>query len=200
MAKEKGYDDALLLSPHRCRRPRPQHEDEKAMWGDNNMDTLLQCHVLDGPNFSIGFVQVHTERDKNKDNHNKNQNQNHNNTNVCPATLHVPCNETLGLLPSITQSRIVRLARDELGMNIQRDVYTLQQLLDVASEVFVMSTTRGVIPVTRIGPYAIPAVVTTTVTAVETEEQASAAAETSSPDAEFPWTARLRDALEKSGD
>jgi hypothetical protein len=79
-AKSKGYEDALLVSPHRI------PSDTK--WKDDAMETLLKCHVLDGPNFSIGFIVIST-KDKQ------------------PSLHSLPCNTTLGLLPSITHSRVV---------------------------------------------------------------------------------------------
>jgi branched-subunit amino acid aminotransferase/4-amino-4-deoxychorismate lyase len=125
-AKSKGYEDALLVSPHRI--------PSNTKWKDEDMETLLKCHVLDGPNFSIGFI-VTSAKDKR-------------------PSLHLPCNTTLGLLPSITQSRVAEIALQQ-GLAVEHGVYTLEYLVENAVEVVVMSTTRGIIPVTQIGPYRI---------------------------------------------
>jgi branched-subunit amino acid aminotransferase/4-amino-4-deoxychorismate lyase len=85
---------------------------------------IEDCHVLDGPNFAISWI-----------------------SNNC---LYVPCSTTLGLLPSITQEIVMDLAQTKLKLQVHRGVYPLKDVL-AAEEVFVTSTTRGVIPVTRIG-------------------------------------------------
>ena len=116
-AKAEGHSDALLLTGDRL-----ACSASKLIIDD--------CHVLDGPNFAIGWISGNT--------------------------LHVPCCETLGLLPSITQGIIVDLARSKLSLEVQQGVYTLKDLLSTGEEVFVMSTTRGIIPVTRIGNTELP--------------------------------------------
>ena len=92
--------------------------------------SLADCHVLDGPNFAIAWIS--TEIDN-------------------TTTLHMPDWEALGLLPSITQSIVADIADSQLQWTVRRGVYKLQDVFDTAREVMVMSTTRGVIPVTNIG-------------------------------------------------
>ena len=111
-AKQAGFTDALLLSSDRL----PA--------SGSSPPELKDCHVLDGPNFAIGWI--------------------------ADETLHFPCGSRLGLLPSITQSLIAESVADKLQLRVQEGLYTLQDVLR-AEGVFVMSTTRGVIPVTRIG-------------------------------------------------
>lgn len=128
-AQERGFTDALLISPHRVERPVPPQT-----WSDVD---VRHFHVLDGPNFAIAFVEKASA--------------------TSPAdTLHLPCNRTLGLLPSITQGRVAEIAKENLGMTVQKGVHTLGQMLDVAVEIFIMSTTRGVKRVTQIGDFSIP--------------------------------------------
>lgn len=122
-AKDAGFTDALLLSPHRVDRPKPPKT-----WKDVS---LREFHVLDGPNFAIGFVQEINNQ----------------------AILHLPCNETLGLLLSITQGRVATIAQEKLHMTVKRGVYTLGELLEMAVEVFVVSTTRGIKQVTEVGSH-----------------------------------------------
>jgi 4-amino-4-deoxychorismate lyase len=90
---------------------------------------LEDCHVLDGPNFAIAWIRHHT--------------------------LYLPNATTLGLLPSITQDLVRTLAQEKLGIKVEQGIYTLQDLLD-AEEVYVTSTTRGIIPVTTIGSHTYP--------------------------------------------
>ncbi|KAG7354131.1 aminotransferase [Nitzschia inconspicua] len=130
-AKAAGFTDALLLSPHWVERPVPPQT-----WNDVD---IRKFHILDGPNFALAFVE-----EANDD------------VGGSQPILYLPCNERLGLLPSITQSRLARVAEDTLGMAVKREMYTLGQMLDVADEVFVMSTTRGVRAVTKIGDHDIP--------------------------------------------
>jgi branched-subunit amino acid aminotransferase/4-amino-4-deoxychorismate lyase len=127
-AKDAGFTDALLLSPHRVERPVSPNT-----WKDV---PVTDFHVLDGPNFAVGFVQHKGDSE---------------------AVLHLPCNETLGLLPSITQARVAAIAQDSLGMTVKRGVYTLGELLELADEVLIMSTTRGVKRVAEIGSHKIVA-------------------------------------------
>jgi branched-subunit amino acid aminotransferase/4-amino-4-deoxychorismate lyase len=130
-AKAAGFTDALLLSPHRVARPVPPQT-----WSDVN---LRDFHVLDGPNFALAFVEDDATA-----------------SSPSKATLHLPCNRTLGLLPSITQRQLAQIAEEKVGMTVKRDVYTLGQVLEMADEIFVMSTTRGIKSVTKIGEYDIP--------------------------------------------
>ena len=111
-AKHAGFTDALLLSSDRL----PA--------SGSSPPELKDCHVLDGPNFAIGWI--------------------------ADETLHFPCGSRLGLLPSITQSLIADSVANKLQLRVREGLYTLQDVLR-AEGVFVMSTTRGVIPVTRIG-------------------------------------------------
>jgi branched-subunit amino acid aminotransferase/4-amino-4-deoxychorismate lyase len=134
MANEAGYTDALLLSPHRVERPVPPHT-----WSDVDLQSF---HVLDGSNFAIAFVEESRDVDET--------------TLTSKPILHMPCDESLGLLPSITQTRLAEIARENKGLVVKKNVYTLGQLLEKADEVLVMSTTRGVKTVTRIGEYEIP--------------------------------------------
>jgi branched-subunit amino acid aminotransferase/4-amino-4-deoxychorismate lyase len=69
------------------------------------------------------------------------------------VVLHLPCHVTLGMLPSVTQRMVEELARTELGWEVRHGVYTLGEMLDDADEVIVMSTTRGVRAVTKIGDH-----------------------------------------------
>jgi branched-subunit amino acid aminotransferase/4-amino-4-deoxychorismate lyase len=133
-ATEAGCTDALLLSPHRVERPVPP-----LTWSDVD---LRSFHVLDGSNFAIAFVEETRDMDET--------------TTPSMPIFHMPCNQVLGLLPSITQARLAEIAKEIKGFVVQKDVYTLGQLLEKADEVLVMSTTRGVKRVTQIGEYEIP--------------------------------------------
>jgi branched-subunit amino acid aminotransferase/4-amino-4-deoxychorismate lyase len=119
-AQQAGFTDALLLSNDRLRSSSPHHQ---------HPPLLEYCHVLDGPNFAVGWI--------------------------IGNILHIPCCETLGLLPSITQTLVAELAVTKLQLEVKRGVYRLQDVLS-ADEVFVMSTTRGAIPVTQIGTTTLP--------------------------------------------
>lgn len=132
-AKAKGYTDALLLSPHRM---------ERLCRDDMNLtdDQIMNCDVLDGPNFAVAWVQ---ETRKNGEM-------------VLPPELHMPSNEQLGLLPSITQGRLAKIAEEMLAMKVDPSEYTLETMLANADEVFVMSTTRGLKTVTKIGDHTMP--------------------------------------------
>jgi branched-subunit amino acid aminotransferase/4-amino-4-deoxychorismate lyase len=132
-AIEAGYTDALLLSPHRVERPIPPQT-----WSDVD---LRFFHVLDGPNFAIAFVEETRDADA---------------MTISKSILHIPCNHVLGLLPSITQGRLIEIAQEFKNLVVKKNVYTLGQLLEKADEVFVMSTTRGLKTVTQIGEYEIP--------------------------------------------
>jgi branched-subunit amino acid aminotransferase/4-amino-4-deoxychorismate lyase len=131
-ATSRGYTDALLVSPHRV--PRPVSHQAAAVM-DWDKIPITQWHVLDGPNFAIGFIEYGVDKDGRG------------------GRLHLPDNRVLGLLPSITQQIVAELAEKVLGMTVLRDVYTLETLLNVAEEVFVTSTTRGIKCVTRIGNF-----------------------------------------------
>jgi branched-subunit amino acid aminotransferase/4-amino-4-deoxychorismate lyase len=140
-AQDAGFTDALLLSPHRI-----QHWEEEI--------SLRDYHILDGPNFSIAFLQETATPDVQTTTTTTTTTRT-TTTILSKPILHLPCNKTLGLLPSITQSRIAAIAQEQLGMEVVRNVYTLGQLLDMASEVYVMSTTRGIKTVTQIGEFVI---------------------------------------------
>lgn len=106
-AQATGFDDALLVA---C---------------DSSPSTALEeMRVLDGPNFSIGWVSC--------------------------EDLYFPCWKMNGLLQSITQTLISEHATDRLGIQVHEGTFVLHDVLE-ADEVFVMSCTRGIIPVTRIG-------------------------------------------------
>jgi branched-subunit amino acid aminotransferase/4-amino-4-deoxychorismate lyase len=114
-AKTRGFGDALLLSSLRL---------------PNSLTPNLEdCHVLDGPNFAISWIQENT--------------------------LYLPDTDALGLLPSITQDLVRDLAEDKLGMSVKRGIFSLKDVLE-ADEVYVSSTTRGIIPITRIGSHSFP--------------------------------------------
>ena len=123
-AQHNGFTDAILLGSDRI----------DPLTSQNQSSPILDdCYVLDGPNFAIGWISKNT--------------------------CFFPCSASLGLLPSITQKLVVEkiLLNDEasggssdLGLKVEYGVYPLSDLLS-AEEVFVMSTTRGVIPVTQIG-------------------------------------------------
>ncbi len=93
---------------------------------DSFAPNLEDCHVLDGPNFALSWI---------RDN-----------------TLYLPDTDALGLLPSITQDLVRQIAEETLGMTVERGLYTLQDLF-AANEVYVTSTTRGIIPVSAIGSH-----------------------------------------------
>jgi 4-amino-4-deoxychorismate lyase len=96
----------------------------------NSMSPNLEdCHVLDGPNFAISWIK-------------------HN-------TLYLPDTDKLGLLPSITQDLVRQLAEQKFGMSVQRGIFTLKDVL-AADEVYVSSTTRGIIPINVIGSHSFP--------------------------------------------
>jgi branched-subunit amino acid aminotransferase/4-amino-4-deoxychorismate lyase len=120
-AQQAGYTDALLISSDRLVL-------EGAGTGASPpLEDVSCCHVLDGPNFAIGWISN--------------------------GTCYFPCSKTLGLLPSITQRLVADLVEEGefLGLKkVECGVYRLRDVLG-ADEVFVMSTTRGAIPVTRIG-------------------------------------------------
>lgn len=85
---------------------------------------LEECHVLDGPNFAISWIRN--------------------------STLYLPDSKALGLLPSITQDLVRQIAEEKLGMTVERGIYTLAEVFQ-AEEVYITSTTRGIIPVAAIG-------------------------------------------------
>lgn len=87
---------------------------------------IEESHVLDGPNFAISWIKGNT--------------------------LYIPDTKELGLLPSITQDLMRQLAEDELGMKVDSGVFPLSHVLE-AEEVYVTSTTRGVIPIFEIGEH-----------------------------------------------
>ena len=91
--------------------------------------TIDSMYVLDGPTFSIGFIKE--------------------------GKLYFPCWKTLGLLQSTTQVLCSRAAQTLLHIPVEEGVYQLDTILK-ADEVFVMSSTRGIIPVDRIGSKTIP--------------------------------------------
>jgi branched-subunit amino acid aminotransferase/4-amino-4-deoxychorismate lyase len=127
-AKDSGFTDALLLSPQRVELPMPPDT-----WKDV---AIPNFHVLDGPIFAIAFVQ-----------HKGNSR----------AVLHLPCSETLGVPPSITQAGVTAIAQYRLDMTVKCGAYTLGELLELADEVWIMSTTQGVKRVGQIGSHALVA-------------------------------------------
>ena len=87
---------------------------------------LEDCHVLDGPNFAISWIKGNT--------------------------LYLPDPIKLGLLPSITQDLLRRLAEDRLGMTVEYGIYPLKVMWE-ADEAYISSTTRGLIPIEAIGDH-----------------------------------------------
>lgn len=120
-AQAAGYTDALLLS---CLRLRNKHLDFDRTDTENINAVLGECHVLDGPSFAVSWVK--------------------------DATLYVPDSRALGLLPSITQALVKQWCTSELGMLVNPGIHSLRNIL-AADECFVLSTTRGIIPITNIG-------------------------------------------------
>jgi len=87
---------------------------------------IEDCHVLDGPNFAISWIKGNT--------------------------LYLPDPTKLGLLPSITQDLLRRLAEEKLGMPVEYGIYPLKSLWE-ADEAYISSTTRGLIPIEAIGDH-----------------------------------------------
>jgi branched-subunit amino acid aminotransferase/4-amino-4-deoxychorismate lyase len=83
-------------------------------------------YVLDGPNFAVGWFS----QDGNK--------------------LYFPCWKKLGLLQSTTQVLAAKAAQDILQIEVEEGVYRLSDMMQ-AQEAFIMSSTRGIIPVDTIG-------------------------------------------------
>jgi branched-subunit amino acid aminotransferase/4-amino-4-deoxychorismate lyase len=157
-ARKAGFTDSLLLSPHRVTVRSSNDEDsntnDKTFFNEWANVPLQEYHVLDGPNFAVAWIQERTTGGNiNADGHDDDTTRN-DITTLSPI-LYIPCSTTLGLLPSITQAWVVELAQKELGWEVQYGVFTFGQLLDTADEVIVMSTTRGVKAVTKIGDYDI---------------------------------------------
>lgn len=94
----------------------------KGAQADDGLESLF---VLDGPNFAVGWADE-------------------------SGALHFPDWRQLGLLQSTTQALAMRASETVLGRPAAEGVYQLSDVLH-ASEVFVMSTTRGCIPVHAIG-------------------------------------------------
>ncbi|KAJ8611279.1 hypothetical protein CTAYLR_004148 [Chrysophaeum taylorii] len=106
LAREEGYDDALLLA-----------RDEAP---------LLDRIVLDGPNFTIAW-----RRDD---------------------MLCVPDWRSLGMLESITSTLLVLAAR-EAGIEVEEGRFSLRDVVDHAREMWILSTTTDLAPVSRIGEF-----------------------------------------------
>ncbi|EOD23057.1 hypothetical protein EMIHUDRAFT_95642 [Emiliania huxleyi CCMP1516] len=127
-----GTLDALLLlamisaSSQRGRSQSPGGAkgaaEPKGAQADDGLESLF---VLDGPNFAVGWADE-------------------------SGALHFPDWRQLGLLQSTTQALAMRASETVLGRPAAEGVYQLSDVLH-ASEVFVMSTTRGCIPVHAIG-------------------------------------------------
>ena len=98
----------------------------QSLFSTNDPALLEDCHVLDGPNFAISWIRENT--------------------------LYVPDTDALGLLPSITQDLVRQLAETKIGLAVERGIYNLKDVLQ-ADEVYVSSTTRGIIPVHKIGSH-----------------------------------------------
>ena len=122
LAKEAGYTDAMLLA--NCCPAAGNNE-------GTNVSDLGSMYLLDGPNFAVGWIT----REK---------------------ILQFPTATTKGLLVSTTQQLVVRATKEVPSLqNLFKDVregcYTLNHVLQYAKELFVQSSTRGIIPVDRIG-------------------------------------------------
>jgi branched-subunit amino acid aminotransferase/4-amino-4-deoxychorismate lyase len=90
-----------------------------------HVETCIEhMYVLDGPNFAIGWF--------------------------CKDKLYFPCWNKLGLLQSTTQVLAAKAAQEILQIPVEEGVYRLSDILQ-ADEAFVMSSTRGIIPVDSIG-------------------------------------------------
>lgn len=96
---------------------------------NNNTTDLEQMRVLDGPNFAVGWIK--------------------------DSTIYFPDWERNGLLQSTSQVLVTRAAKEQLGLEVEEGVYKLEDLL-AADEVFVLSSTRGVIPVEQVGTKLVP--------------------------------------------
>jgi len=174
-AKSYGYTDALLVSPHRLvpsvstiANNKSEHEHEHENENENgsswkNSVPITEWHVLDGPNFAIGFIEYTTvvgggQQSSGGTTERGGSSTTTTTTSTPPkaekeaeATLHLPSNEQLGLLPSITQKIVEKLARTKLNLKITKGIYKLETLLTKADELFVTSTTRGIKCVTSVG-------------------------------------------------
>jgi branched-subunit amino acid aminotransferase/4-amino-4-deoxychorismate lyase len=130
LAKCNGYDDALLLAKPCVR------NDSKGLDMDDQAEEyetikhLLDANVLDGPNFCIGWLQN--------------------------GNLHFPDWKLNGLLQSTSQVLATKAASDVVGMPVSEGVFTLGNALR-ADEMFVISSTRGVIRVESVGTVEMPA-------------------------------------------
>lgn len=101
-----------------------------ALPGATQLETSIgNMYVLDGPNFAVGWFS----QDK----------------------LHFPCWKKLGLLQSTTQVLAAKAAQEVLQIPVEEGVYRLSDILQ-ADEAFVMSSTRGIIPVDTIGTKSFP--------------------------------------------
>mmetsp|Transcript_11823 Transcript_11823/g.34113 ORF Transcript_11823/g.34113 Transcript_11823/m.34113 type:complete len:330 (-) Transcript_11823:1863-2852(-) len=124
-AKRDGFTDALLLTD-----AAPSHSSVREA-----MD-LAEMFVLDGPNFAVGWIGSSGKSNK---------------EGSAPC-IYFPSSSELGLLKSTTQQLIMTIVKQEYPeWTIEEGIYRLQDMLDVADEPFVMSSTRGIIPVTTIG-------------------------------------------------
>jgi branched-subunit amino acid aminotransferase/4-amino-4-deoxychorismate lyase len=96
-----------------------------ALPGATQLETSIEnMYVLDGPNFAVGWFS----QDK----------------------LYFPCWNKLGLLQSTTQVLAAKATQEVSQIPVEEGVYRLSDILQ-ADEVFVMSSTRGIIPVDTIG-------------------------------------------------
>lgn len=101
-------------------------------WGaDDNADDLDRV-VLDGPNFALAWL-AHDD------------------------SLCVPDWRRLGMLESVTSSLLVDVATPPCT-RVREGVFRLRDLVTDAREVFVVSTTNDIAPVSRVGSYDVPVV------------------------------------------
>jgi len=128
LAKQSGFDDALLLSKSHA-----NIKEKDSLPGvtqtDNSIEQFLDKHVLDGPNFCVGWTKN--------------------------GTLHFPNWEANGLLQSTSQVLAVKAAKDVIQMPVSEGVYKLSEAID-SDEMFAMSSTRGVIRVESVGNIDMP--------------------------------------------
>ena len=142
LAREAGYDQALLLRRDDALRELAEMaggdfrglDDAAERDSSGGFGSLLGRHaVLDGPNFAVAWADASGE------------------------TLYTPSWRELGLLQSTTLTLMLEAAR-RAGLNVDEGTHTLDDAQRTASEFFVLSTTRDLLPVHQVGDVAIPAV------------------------------------------
>ena len=139
LAKQNGFTDALLLARHHPETGSvlagPGGEGGEnasgAAGGEDGGDLapMLNMHVLDGPNFCVGWLRN--------------------------GGVEFPDWQRNGLLQSTSQALATQAAEEVLRVPVSEGVFTLRDAVD-AEEMFVMSSTRGVIRVESVGSKAMP--------------------------------------------